>query len=155
MRISLTKTDESLERDGTWVGIRYGIEVLVARMGNPRAEAWRANLSPEDRKILDRVKSYVEAPQFYERQIKRAGEIMRDCIAETVLLGWRNIEDDEGEGIPFSVENAKALLTEYDWFYEDVQEAATTRETFFRAEVQETGNSSRKSSAGSADTESG
>jgi hypothetical protein len=159
MRLSRTKTDKTLEMDGVWVAIRYGVEVNVSRMGNPRAEAWRAELSPEDRRLLDNVKEYTRRPELYKAQIERAGDLMRDNIAETVLNGWRGIEaeDDaedckEGEPLPFTVERAKKAMAEYDWLYQDVLEAATTRETFFRAEVRETGNSSRKSSGGKGAT---
>lgn len=162
MKLSQTKTDAALERDGAWVGIRYGVEVMVARMGNPRAEAWRAGLKSEDRRLLDNVREYTKQPQFFRAQLERIGELMRENIAETVLLDWRHIEAEQDEGdckagepLPFTVERAKAHLAEYDWLYQDVLEAATSRETFFQSEVRETGNSSRKSSGGKKNTPTG
>lgn len=145
MRISQTKTDKSLETDGVWVKIRYGVEVKVARTGNPRAEAWRARLSWDDRRLLDN-------PDLQKGREERVVELVIDAIAETVLLDWRNIEDDDGNPIPWSVAKARELLKEHDWFLQDVNEAATTRETFFQSEVQETGKSSRKASAGKEST---
>lgn len=152
MRLSLTKTDEGLERDGAWVGIRYGVEVRVARMGNPRAEAWRAQLSAEDRRLLDNVREYTKRPDFHRAQLERVAELMRENLAETVLLDWREVEDDDGAPVPFSVDKAHEILAEYDWFYQDVLEAATSRETFFQAEVRKTGKSSRKRSGGKSGT---
>lgn len=162
MRLSLTKTDPSLERDGVWVAIRYGVEVNVSRMGNPRAEAWRAKLSAEDRRLLDGVKEYTRRPELYRTQLERVSALMRENIAETVLNDWRGIEADEdgdgyaaGEPLPFSVDEAKRVMADHDWFYADVLEAATTRETFFQAEVREMGKSSRKQSGGKASTPTG
>lgn len=143
MRISDTKTDKSLETDGVWVAIRYGAEVKVARRGNPRAEAFRARLSWEDRRLLDN-------PDLRRGREDRVEELLIEAVAETMLLAWRGeiFTDDEGNPIPHSVAAARALLTEYEWLLEDVHEAAATRETFFRQEVEETGKSSRKSSDG-------
>lgn len=155
MRLSLTKTDPSLERDGVWVAIRYGVEVNVSRMGNPRAEAWRAKLSAEDRRLLDGVKEYTRRPELYRTQLERVGALMRENIAETVLNDWRGLEDDEDQPIPFDADAAKRVMADHDWLYADVLEAATTRETFFQTEVRETGKSSRKQSGGKASTPTG
>lgn len=147
MRLSETKTDKSLETDGVWVAIRYGAEVKVARRGNPRAEAYRARLSWEDRRLLDH-------PDLRRGREDRVEELLIEAIAETMLLDWRGeiFTDDEGNRIPHSVSTAKDLLAEYEWLLEDVHEAASTRETFFRQEVQETGKSSRKPSGGKGGT---
>ena len=37
-------------------------------------------------------------------------DISRQCVAKTALRGWRNITDDNGEPLAFSVENALALM---------------------------------------------
>jgi hypothetical protein len=146
MRISQTKTDEGLEKDGVLVDIRYGVRVLVARAGNPRAEAWRAKLSWEDRRLLDNA-------DLQKGRHERVVELMVAAIAETMLLGWEGLEDDDDKPIAFSIEKAKELLKEYDWFRQDVLEAATTRETYFASEVRELGNVSPKSSAGKRSTQ--
>src|SRR5690606_32024129 len=132
MRLSETKTDEALESDGVWVAIRYGAQVKVARAGNYRAEAGRARLAWEDRRLLDH-------PDLRRGREDRVVELTIAAIAETILLDWRGLEDDEGKEIPFSVDTAKELLAEYDWLRDDVWEAANTRETFFREEVRESG----------------
>lgn len=148
MRLSQTKTDPTLERDGVWVAIRYGVEVKVARAGNPRAEAWRARLAPEDRRLLDN-------PSLFKGREERIIELLTDAIAETMLLDWRGVEDDDGEPLPYSPAEGKKAMQEYDWLRDDVHEAATTRETFFRLEVEEVGKHSRKSSAGKGATPKG
>lgn len=146
MRLSKTKTDEILERDGVWVALRYGIEVKVARAGNPKADVWHSRLSAEDRRLFDN-------PTLYKGREERVNELLASLIAESILLDWRGIEDDEDQPVPFSVGTAKQYLLEYDWLRADTLEAASTRETFFRAEVQESGNASQKSSAGRRSTQ--
>lgn len=146
MDLSKVRTDKALESDGVWVPIRYGAEVKVARLGNPRGEAWRARLSAEDRRLLDNRTTLRGMEQ-------RIADLTRDMLAETVLLDWRNIYDG-GEPIPFSVETAKLILSdpELEFFVEDVLTASRKRENFFQEEVREAGNSSRKSSAGKGAT---
>lgn len=153
MKLSRTRTDPALERDGVWVSIRYGVEINVSRMGNPRAETWRAKLSPEDRRLLDSVREYTKRPELYTSQLERVAFLMRENIAHTALNDWRGVEDDEGP-IEFSPEVAIEIMADpaYDWFYQDVMEAATSRETFFQREVRETGNASPKSRAGKGST---
>jgi hypothetical protein len=162
MKLSKTRTDEALEKDGVWVPIRYGVEVKVARMGNARAEAWRAGLSDEDRQFLEKIGTFHANPSLYMGQIERVNELLIDSMANTVLLDWRGVDAEEdaedckeGEPLPFTVDRAKAALTEHDWFFADVQEKAKARETFFRQGVRETGNSSRKPSGGRRSTRTG
>lgn len=152
MKISQTKTDPGLEQSGVWRPIRYGVEVKVARVGNPRTTAWRASLPVEDQRLLDMFEKHTKQPVLYESKLDRIGELMIESYARNVLLDWRNIEDDEGEQIPYSPDNAKSLLRDYDWFFLDVRREAELRENFFRAEVAEVGKASPKRSSGKRST---
>ena len=46
-----------------------------------------------------------------------AKTMMLNVFCETVLLGWENVLDEDGNVIEFSVENAKALMLALDEVY--------------------------------------
>jgi len=58
-----------------------------------------------------------------------ADTLMRDAIAETILLDWEGLLDDEGKLIPYSKEEAKKALAIED-FYREIFEMANQRELF-------------------------
>ncbi|RUR26845.1 hypothetical protein ELY33_17200 [Vreelandella andesensis] len=78
--------------DGVWVNILGG-EFKVGRAGNPHYE--RALEDSGYRKLDD--------PAEKQRALYTA-------IAKGVLKDWRDVEDDKGQAIPFTVDNAVDVL---------------------------------------------
>lgn len=68
-----------------------------------------------------------------------AKRLVREVYAETVVLGWENVEDKDGNPLDFSVANAIALFTDLPDLFADVQEqagrAALFREQNLEAEA--------------------
>jgi hypothetical protein len=134
-------TDKALETEGVWVDIGNGVEVRVARIGNPAYRARMKKLGKPYRHLLRDDES--ELPDGLLEKLTV------DAIAHTVLLDWRGpaMVDGEGQPIPFSPEKAVELLTGIDWFRERVEEAARMRETFRRREVEAAEKNSGTASA--------
>lgn len=112
---SLFATDPKLERDGVWHD--YGeFKLLIARAGgHNRAymQTAEAVMRPYRRQIqLDML-----APEKSE-------ELMMTIFARSVMRGWEGITDDEGEPLPFTVENCVDLFTKFPDLFADVREVA-------------------------------
>ena len=65
-----------------------------------------------------------------------ADKITKEVYAQTVVLGWENVEDENGEELEFSVANCIKLFTDLPELWSDIQQQAT-RASLFRAEILE------------------
>lgn len=141
MKFTEYLTDATLEEQGVWVRLRKGdAEVLVARAGNPRHEELVRRL----RKKHGRGFRGEDLPPEIEESIAL------DALSKTILLGWRGIEgpipgihEEEGE-VPYSTENARALLKLSRDFKLEVVQCATEMEVFRREEEEAAKKPSRK-----------
>ena len=92
----------------------------------------------------------------YRRQIEadlmpadKATQIMAEVYAETVIIGWENVKDENGKDLPFTKENVVKLLTEIPDFFYEIKTAANDAATFRREELREDIKNSEPVSAGS------
>lgn len=127
------KTDTKLEKEG--VLLHYGtnskgkdIMIRVARAG--------AGNDAYVKRMEAKVKPYRR--QIQNETIERAllTGILREVFAETVVLGWDGVEDENGKDMPFSKDNCVKLFTDLPDLFEDVQEQAQ-KAALFRAEIRE------------------
>lgn len=127
------KTDGSLEKSG--ILIEYG----QTETGNPIciriARAGGANKAYEKRMEAE-VKPYRRMIQNETIEKALIDRILRKVFAETVVLGWENVEDETGKAIPFSVDNCIKLFEDLPDLFKDIQEQAQ-RAALFRAEIRE------------------
>lgn len=80
----------------------------------------------------------------YERAVKagtmsdeKAGVIMAKALAETVILGWSNVNDLEGNNLPFTIAKATELLTDLPELRTVILEEAQNASNFVAVEVEE------------------
>lgn len=126
-------TDTKLEREG--ILLEYGtarngqpITIRIARAGGANAQ------------YLKRMEALVKP---YRRQIqtetidgKVVEKLIRQVYAETVVLGWENVEDRDGNPLPYSRDNCLKLFDDLPDLFLDIQEQAQ-RAALFRAELRE------------------
>jgi len=127
------KTDNTLEKDG--ILLEYGenskgkpICIRVARAGgsnNAYAKRMEARVKPYRRQIQNETMESA----LVER-------IVKEVYAETVVLGWENVEDENGNDMEFSVENCLKLFDDLPDLFRDIQEQSQ-RAALFRQEVRE------------------
>lgn len=74
----------------------------------------------------------------YRRQIElktladdTAETVLMDVFVNTLLKGWRNVQDEKGREIEFSPENAKELFVALPDLYDELQ-TATNDASLFR-----------------------
>lgn len=137
------KTDNTLEKDG--ILLEYGenskgkpICIRVARAGgsnNAYAKRMEARVKPYRRQIQNETMESA----LVER-------IVKEVYAETVVLGWENVEfpvldaqgnqTDKLEELPYTTENCIRLFDDLPDLFRDIQEQSQ-RAALFRAEVRE------------------
>jgi len=114
------------QTEGRWVPYVEDIEFLIARWNNPAHRSKQHKLSkPHLRQI--------------RKQNTKVGEqVARKAMVGTVLLDWKNIEDN-GEPIPFSVEKALEYMTDpaYEHLYTFILGEAMDDEAYMADVIEE------------------
>lgn len=89
------KTDINKEVEGVWVDFSMGIRLKIARARNPKyTELLQALVAP--------VKIEVRDGKINQDELE---DILKQVRAETILVGWENIEEN-GVEVPYSSERA-------------------------------------------------
>jgi hypothetical protein len=93
--INLVRTDPDKELHGVWVDFAEGIELKIARSGN---SAYLELLKKLSEPHVQEIRDGSVDEDLYD-------DILRKVRASTILLDWKNIEDDTGT-VSYSVEKA-------------------------------------------------
>lgn len=127
-------TDKNLESTG--ILLQYGqnsqgkdICIRIARAGG------------SNKQYQKRMEALVKP---YRRQIQNETisndvmeKLVQQAFAETVVLGWENVEDKDGKPMEFTVDNCLNLFKDLPDLFKDIQDQAQ-RSALFKAEVLET-----------------
>jgi hypothetical protein len=127
------QTDSNLEKTG--ILLEYGetedgkpICIRIARAGG-------ANKSFEKRMELETkpIRRQLQNETVNNAQLLK---LLRKVYAETVVLGWENVQDPDGKDIPFTVENCIKLFEDLPDLFTDLQEQSR-RAALFRQQARE------------------
>ena len=125
------KTSNSLEVDGKWFEFPENDDgtiprVRLARMSenNPRFQKAMEQFSKDFRRDI-------ELDILTE---DRAGPLFRKVFINTILSGWEDLQDADGNAIEYTAENADKLLVDVPDFYRVLRDEAR-RLSNYRAEV--------------------
>ncbi len=131
-------TDPKLEIEGVPSDFGGGVNLLIARMHNPR---YTRMMTAQ----LETYKHTLEARDSDE-QIKasdeRSDKIMADVMSKSVILGWDGPVEYDGQPLPYNVENAAKLLAMKDFRAEVVRRSNDFKNYRFKVEEADTKNSS-------------
>lgn len=127
------KTDKSVEQEG--VVLEYGktddgkiISIRIARAGG-------ANLRYT--KLLEvAIKPYRRQLQNETLDNNVAESITQLVYAQSIVLGWENVEDAEGKPMEFTVDNCIKLFKDLPDLWSDIQSQAN-RAALFRQDILE------------------
>lgn len=128
------KTDDNLERTG--ILLQYGVN---ERNGEPitiRVARAGGSNSAYLKKIEAKVKPFRRQIQNETIEKPVVDKMLRETYAESVVLGWENVDDKQGNPLPFTVQNCIQLFEELPDLFTDVQEQAQ-KAALFRADVLE------------------
>lgn len=134
MSFNAKRNDPAKFTEGTWVDILGG-QFKVARAGNPEYE----------QALEDCGYRKKEEPQAKQKALYTA-------IATGVLKDWRDVEDDAGKAIPFSVDNAVEVLLENPDLVGRILSEANDLANFRREDHGDQAKKQRTSSPGKAAT---
>jgi hypothetical protein len=127
------KTNEGIEKSGLL--LNYGENSKGAPINIRVARAGGANRKFE--KVADiKLKPYRR--QIQQGLISNAAveKLLVEIYAESVVIGWENVEDADGNPMAFSVENCVKLLTDLPDLFKDIQDQAQ-RGAIFRDDIAE------------------
>lgn len=112
MKIGLLRTNQTKENDGVWVTIVEGrdgeapFRIKVRRLGCPAFQ--------ESQRQLMKDKAIGFRGNASETD---ALEITRQAVADTILVDWEGLQEDDGSPIPFSPAKSRELLLSVTDFY--------------------------------------
>lgn len=128
------KTDPKIEKEGLW--LQFGvtedekpIRIRIARAGG-------ANIAFTKR-MEHAVKPHRLSIQNESIDLSTINKISRQVYAETVVLDWENIKDENGVTMDFTVDNVIKLFTDLPDLFTEVQQQAA-KGALFRAEIRAT-----------------
>ena len=116
--------DLEAANDGIWFDIGDGVELKIARSNNKNFKklAW-------EKVQKEKIKRVSKNGVFTAEE---EDEVLADLVAETVLLDWKGIADDNGEPFEYSKERAKEMLLDPEMveFAELIDRLASSEENF-------------------------
>jgi hypothetical protein len=123
MKLSKFK-EQTSEIEGVWVDVGEGVQLKLARADN-------SSYQKEVSKILLASSSEL---RILQDSNPRRMEIIREArikaISRTILLDWRNLQDENGKELKYSPELAEKILVEYKELLELVDAFSTNREMY-------------------------
>lgn len=127
-RLSSLKSDSKKESEGVWVKWEHGVSLLIARLNNPGFQEF----------IREATRDHTKAIRDGRFENDKMEEISIEAMAHHVLLGWKNIEGDDGKPLKYSPEVALELMKDPGLrdLYQFVLTQANER-ALFRQEVEE------------------
>lgn len=128
-KLSRIAVNSDLEVNGVWVPWFDDARVKVARHNNPRFIARVRELVME-RKLQD------NDPKISDDGFE---DISRRAVADAILVGWENVQDEDDKQIPFSAELAYKLFCdpEHRDFYRLIVEQSMRFELFRKVRLTE------------------
>ena len=124
---SVFLTDKTLEKEG--IVLDYGdFKIKVARAGGSNAAFQKA--------LTSKIRPYKRQLDAGTIPDDVAEKLFLEVYAESVVLGWEGVTDEDGKPLPFSKENAVKLFSDLPDLFRGVQNQAAAISNF-RAEVTE------------------
>lgn len=128
---SMFKTDGNLEKNG--VILEFGTNQKGLPIGIRIARAGGGN-SAFTKRIEVLVKPYRRAIQNETIDTETLERLYRQAYAETVVLGWENVDDENNEPLEFTKENCIKLFEELPELFKEIQEQSQ-KVAIFREEI--------------------
>jgi hypothetical protein len=121
------KTNKSAEIEGVEVPYSKNDDgtiptFRIARMGRSNSN-YRKTLERETRPFRRQMELETLSNEM-------ADEITLKVFVSSILLGWNNVQDENGQEIPFNQENAIALMRNLPDLYDDLSNKASKASLF-------------------------
>ena len=121
--------NEELETQGIVVDYGPAGKFLIARAGGANRKFQRVS-----EKVFRPYRRQIEAKTI---DPKVADKLLAQVFAQTVILGWENVTDRDGNELEFSPDNAQKLLLDLPDLFASLREEAVAAANFRADEVEE------------------
>lgn len=127
------ETDPELEKTGIWLEYDVNskgepIKIRIARAGGANTQFTK--------RMEQRVKPLRRQIQNETLSVDAIQKLTQEVYSEAVVLEWLNVEDRDGNPIPFSAANVAKLFQDIPDLFLDIQEQAQ-RSALFRKHIQQ------------------
>lgn len=127
MDLGKIKVDNKAAEEGVWFKIDDKTRLLIARMGNAAFNTKLENIASKNQTSIYRG----------EKNRKEQEALAKEACAGTILLGWEHLLEN-GKELPYTVENAKRLMTQPEYAeFQDLVLNFAQEKAAFRLEFQE------------------
>jgi len=127
-------TDKSAEQDGIILEYGKGLEIRIARAGGSNTKFEKA--------VQQKMRKYGLQAKHDLLDNEQMREVMREVLAETVVLGWKGFTDRAGASLPFNRENCIQVFKDLPDLFDDVLEQSRKASLFKTTILEaESGNS--------------
>jgi hypothetical protein len=114
----LYSVDEKAANEGKWLVTKEGLDVKVAKLGNP---AFVAEVARLQKPHVVRLRSNMDNTELLN-------EITIKAMAKTILLDWK--AESDGEPVPYTPELGYQYMVMFPDFREDVSDLSVSRNNF-------------------------
>jgi len=117
------QTDENLE-NGQGVDLDYGQNgiITIHRAGGSNKSFARV--------LNAKMKPYSRQLQTDTMEDEIASKLLIETYAETVIINWKNVTDQEGNKLAFNRSNCIKILTDLPELFKDIQNQANSISNF-------------------------
>lgn len=112
------------------------MQIRVRRLCDWNADFARALVRvaklPKHRAQSARIAAAMNKPGYVTTDEDRAWQLAleREAFAEGCMIDWRGVPDDDGNELPFTLENAQRLIDTFPEVYVELRAAATDASRF-------------------------
>lgn len=114
MKISSFATNQTKELEGVWVDGEEGAEFRIARMPNAKF----------NRHVQRLAAPYTRSLRTNSADPAVMEDIQARAASHHVLLGWKNVTDDDGKELEYSPDKAYDIFKKYPEFARYIYELA-------------------------------
>jgi len=127
---SLYETDNNLETKG--IGLRFGEAVFfVKRAGGANTDF--------DRVYEEKTRNMTSRLQLAALSEEQSSRILAEVYAESVVIGWENVTDRDGNPLEYTKDNFIRLMTDLPTLWKAIRTEAANHEHFRRAQARQEG----------------
>ena len=115
-------TDKKLEQEGIVLDYGDGLELRIARAGGSNVKY--------EKVVQFKMKKFNQQMKHDLLEPEQMREVMREVLAETVVLGWKGVTDRQGDALPFTKDNCIQLFKDLPDLFDDVLEQSRKANLF-------------------------
>lgn len=124
----LFKTEADLEQHGIDYQLTKNIKFRLARAGGANSKFTRA-IDVKTRGLRKQIQAISDGKHDQDT-LDLLEELTQEAFAETVILGWEGVTNEEGEHLDFTKDNAMKLFKDMPDLWSEIRDTAMKMANF-------------------------